>query len=335
MTRRAAAAAAIALAAAAPIFAGGAKPSARLALTPSFGAKFGEVGEYVYYNESEYGDDTLSRLDWEADPAVFAGIEADGGVGAFFGKISFSAALPTAYGEMRDSDWQNVAAQGAAGHQYKTNYSESPNSLEYDVSLGVRAGMEIAFGGALRPYARPFAEFGFSTFKFNAKGGKYWYGSRLQGKGSPVYAEWDDAANRTEGELSGKVISYKRNTFSAWLGVEGGITLPNEITLSAEVAVSPYIFAESIDTHWLKNAMFADQTGGAFRAFSGGLALSKRLSERVEIALRARAFRFLETRGKSYNKTVAAKSYKHDEYNDGGASEWSASLSLGVRLTVL
>ena len=300
-------------------------------IAPVGGIRSGQIDEYVFLNECAYDDDKLSELNWNFSSEYYAG----GRIGAKWSHVfldgEFSFGIPMKVGGMGDSDWLNADVKNAGDYQYKTNWSHHDNYLEGDFSFSVKCGFEVNVveNSRLSFSISPFIGFEYDKIKFSGENGYAWYGNSSGGYRLPFSDE-----DRTEYTFDGKVISYERRTFLSWLGVEGKIEFSKAIAFSAGFQLSPFVYAESIDTHWSKKTMYGDKTPGFFSAFRWHVSQSIFLGGRSYLNLSARWLYVGVLRGDSYSKSVSGSYYTKDESCDGGAGEFFFDISLGYEIRI-
>lgn len=300
-------------------------------IEPVGGIRSGQIDEYVFLKECAYDDDKLSELNWNFSSEYYAG----GRIGAKWNYIFFNGefifGFPMKVGSMCDSDWLNADAKNAGDYQYKTNWSHHDNYLEGDFSFSVKCGFEVNVfeNRYFKLCWRRFIGFEYDKIKFRGENGYAWYGNSSGDYRLPFSDE-----DRTEYTFDGKVISYERRTFLSWLGVEGKIEFSKAIAFSAGFQLSPFVYAESIDTHWSKKTMYGDKTPGFFSAFRWHASQSIFLGGRSYLNLSARWLCIGVLRGDSYSKSVSGSYYTKDETCDGGAGEFFFDISLSYEIRI-
>ncbi len=298
-------------------------------LEPMLGIKNGLVQEYVFQKNCPYSDDTLSRLDWDMKNIWYMGLKATGGWNRITTSAYFTVAIPNNSGSMEDSDWQNVTATGLNAYQYKTNYSESDNYLNYNYSFGIQGGYTfkpLSFLDLL-----PFIGLDYDCFKFTAKDGDYWYGNyNSTGK---YYYQYK-SSNSKSGSISGDVITYRRETYLTWVGLSGTFYLPNNFSILLEAKVAPYVYTWSEDNHLLRSINFVDICDDYFAAAKCGLGVSYKISKRNAISLNSSFLYIKEHRGSDYYKKENSATWKTSS-TEGGASQWNLDFSLSWKISIL
>ncbi len=319
---------------------------------PLFGLKNGIVDEYVFYKNSSYSDDKLSELNWDIKNEVYGGIKLNGSFKNIFLETSFTAAVPKSSGITKDSDWFNVDRANCEDYQYKTNYSETDNYIDYDIGAKVKAGYEfkVLQDKKVKLSLKPFAEFQYENFQFTTKDGTAWYGNYMTG----YYAAWNDEENNNVFKFSslakynGKSISYQRQNLIIWLGSDFKVELPKNFAVLAGFKISPYMYSESLDSHYLndtygtRTTYYLDVTPGFFSIFDANLAVEYALTKKQSIILGAEGFYMKTVRGDDYSilsKTKPTiknwKDVKRSALVDGGAAQKYINITFAYKYKFL
>ncbi|MBR0098887.1 MAG: omptin family outer membrane protease [Treponema sp.] len=289
-----------------------------LSVEPLFGMKWGQVNEYVFSKKSKFSYDKLSELNWEIKPEWYCGLNVQGGWNQFFIETGVKFGIPRKTGLMIDSDWQNIEKTVAGGgNTVKTNYSESDNYLDHDISLGVKGGYKFYVNENIT--INPSIAYEYQTIKFTANGGTGWYGKSKPGGGLYPY---DDITHQNVYNFSGKdVISYKREVSYLWLGSDFSFLAPysNTLIFNTGFFFAPYVYAVSFDYHLIKEIDYADLTTGFFGAFKWNLGAEYKINDRHSILLNANYFFMRVLRGDDYEKKSSESNYKKSNEADGGA----------------
>ena len=293
-------------------------------LSPFLGFKYGQIDEYVFMKECEYPDDKLSELNWEIKPELFAGIKVDGGLKNIFAEAEISAGLPKRTGLMYDSDWKNVKIPGTEGKQYKTNYSESDNYLEYDIDVGFKAGYSFDVLDWL--CFKPAVGFEYESIKFTGKNGNYWYGE--EGAYGYPYSDAHSSTGNWNGE---DVIEYQRFIYIAWLGTDARVKVNEGFEINTGFFFAPYVYALSFDRHFKTPYDYADLTQGFFAAYKWNLGGVFNLTKKSSISLSADCFYMPVLRGQSYGKEHEDVEYYNNSLCEGGAGALYCNITLSYR----
>ena len=302
-----------------------------LSVEPLFGMKWGQVDEYVFLKQSKQSSDKLSELNWEIKPELYYGLKIRGGWKGFFEESHFTAGIPMKSGQMLDSDWQNIQYTSAnGGNTSQTNYSESDNLLDHDISFGFKGGYEFQVKEIFK--IKPAVAFEYQNIKFTGKNGKAWYGSSKSGGG---YYAYDDTENQTVTDFTGKeVIKYQRVADYLWLGSDFAVKLPMGFSVNTGFFLAPYVYAISYDNHLMKGVDYADKTIGFFAAFKWNLGASYNINERHSVSLNASCFYMRVLRGDDYYKADTSTVYKKSSDSDGGAGTKYFDLTLSYRFKI-
>ena len=315
------------------------EPDFFLDVEPLFGLKNGLVDEYVFLKNSAYSSDKLSELNWDIKNQFFVGANFKAVYKCLFLKTGFKAglsAISSKSGLMKDSDWRNLEAEGAGNYQYKTNYSESDNHIDYDFSTFIEAGGRFKFfrGKNVRVNLCPFLGFEYQIFKFTATDGTAWYGNILS---EGYRAEWNDSSNRTIYNFSGDVISYKRQNFILWLGGNLQVELPWNFVLGAGIKVSPWLYSESVDTHWhpKKYKDFLDAVSGYFSMAGVNFFAEYKFTPKTSICLQSEWLYSRLLRGDNYEKSHSADIWEKSSSVEGGAAQKYLNFYISFRYRFL
>lgn len=300
-----------------------------LSVEPLFGMKYGQIDEYVFLKKSNFSNDKLSELNWEIRPEWYYGFNIHGGLKQFFVETGLKFGVSGETGQMMDSDWFNaqtssmpygVSSKKAAGHDYKTHYSEHDNNLDYDINFNIKGGYEFRifeiFG------IKPSLSYDYQNIKFTGRNGKGWYGLGRNREFYDLYeyyASYDDTANQYSQEFSGRVITYQRELSLFWLGSDFSVDLPLHFSVTAGFFFAPYVYAVSYDCHLTTNVDYADLTKGSFSAFKWNLGAEYKLNDRHSFSIIASWFRMNELRGENYEKKNSKSSFKKSSAVEGGA----------------
>lgn len=305
-----------------------------LSVEPLIGIKNGQVNEYVFLKEPIYDCDKLSELNWEIKNEFYSGLKLNGSYKNVFLEAGFTAGFPMKCGTMKDSDWLNnnisASVTETSGHDYKTNYSESDNYIDYDISASLKTGYSFKLPELKKISIKisPFFEFEYQLFKFTAKNGTAWYGNETDG----YYAAWNNEGKRSIKYFSGDVISYKRQNFIFWLGGSVAFNLPKDFSVGAGFKFSPFVYSESIDCHHLKGLYFLDIVSNFCSLFNYNFNTEYKIDSKKSICLNADYLYMKTLRGKSYSSD-SQKWSKDNELKDseGGADQHCFNISLSFK----
>lgn len=315
-----------------------------LSVEPLFGMKWGQVDEYVFTKKSNFSDDKLSELNWEIKPEWYCGVKFQSEWKSFFAETGLKIAVPGEAGKMMDSDWLNaqtsnmsggVSSEKAAGHDYKTCYSEHDNNLDYDVSFEIKGGYEFNIREIFK--IKPSVGFEYDNIKFTGYNGTGWYGygkDRNFYTNNRYYAAYDDEENQRVEKFSGRVITYKRISDYIWLGSDFSADFYGKFLLKAGFFFAPYVYAVSYDSHLERENYFADLTTGFFSAFKCNFGMEYKITGRHSILINANYFYMSVIRGDDYEKSSASTTYTLSSLCDGGAGAKYLDINLSYRFKI-
>ena len=255
--------------------------------------------------------------------------------------------IPKSSGITKDSDWVNIRIPNYSDWQFKTNYSESDNYIDFDIGAKVKAGysFKLLQDKKIKLALKPFAEFQYENFQFTTTDGTGWYGKAKEsiGKYDLCYS-CDDTNNRKVFTLSSlpnydeKSISYQRQNLIIWLGGDIEVSLPKNFTVFTGFKFSPYLYSESIDSHYLTSTCYLDVTPGFFSAFDCNLGVEYAFTKRQSITLGAEGFYMKTLRGDDYENDEGKKKWSKDGKSslaDGGAAQRYINITLSYKYKFL
>ena len=302
-----------------------------LAVEPLFGMKWGQIDEYVFLKDSDYSNDKLSELNWEIKPLFYLGVRVSGGWRGIEVSTSFTGAIPARTGITYDSDWQNIRYKNTGDYQYKTNYSESDNELDSNITWSINGGYTFAPVSFFS--IKPFVGFDYDHIAFTAYDGNYWYGASAS---NHLYAYDDtEAEHRETGTFSGKVLGYERQSYFVWLGLSMAFFFPYNLSCTLGAQVAPYLYTFSTDTHYLTNSTeYVDIVEGYFSAFKAFSSIRYACTNRFSVCINGEFFYMKILRGDDYTKTANASSYTLSTYVDGGAGASFFDLAVSCKFRI-
>lgn len=318
-----------------------------LSVEPMFGMKHGELIEQVLLKKTNYSSDKLSELEWEYKPELYGGAKVSGGWRFIFAEAFFSAGIPMKTGTTYDSDWKNLKYSGNDEYLYKTNYSESDNYLEHDISTGIKVGADLKVfkNDIVQVNVNPFLGFEYNNMSFTAKDGTAWYGNRMN---FFCYYAYDDENYSSKGKFKdnnanydGRDIEYTRQNLITWIGFNANANLPFNLSANLGFQVSPYIYTESLDNHVLTGDIYLDIADAAFSAFKWNAGASYKINQRNSVNLSANWFYLKTITGKTYGKNYSKyksdgnKFYSNEEQSTkGGAGQFHFDLALSWKFKI-
>ncbi|MBN1524757.1 MAG: omptin family outer membrane protease [Spirochaetales bacterium] len=282
-------------------------------LTVDTGMLFGEMQEYVYYDNYNDGNINymLSRLDWDIMPSVYAGLTASMriaprwymGFGAWFG-------FPMRSGYMEDRDWdlpnENPPFNGELGR-----ISTHDNFIEHTVFADINAGYGVIEEvGMILSLSLGFT---YRRFSFSGKNGSF--------------LDYDGVSPPSGTYPEMTVITYEQNWFIAYLGGEFMAALTDILSIRLCVTASPFMsFVFGRDRHITNNEEFHDYPQFGFRT-SGSAALQVDLLDSVLLSVNGIINYAPSLQGISFDGPIGSDSFIPSYGINGGASELTFGFS--------
>ncbi len=242
---------------------------------PYFSTRLGVQDEFVYTENSLGETKILSELNWEQKPIFFGGIKAECGIYGFNLAFKYQEALPLSCGTVFDSDWKNVvtnAAEYPVAEKWtldstvsssKTNYSKSECKLERYYNWILELNYTKEFKNQIG--IKLFAQFDYSYSSFVANGGTHWYGAYNSSEN--YYENYTTVKNASY--FSGKVLALERINYITWAGFSLSARF-SHFSFCTDFAICPYIYTDSLDSHFLTGNYFLDQMDSFFSGVKFG-----------------------------------------------------------------
>ncbi|MDR0475762.1 MAG: omptin family outer membrane protease [Treponema sp.] len=291
-------------------------------ISPRTGFMLGR-GEEIVYNQdwaSTGQNKYLSQLLWDFKPLVYIGVDLGFGPpwlnNGFTAGASFKYGLPLNTGIMEDRDWL------AAGDSYLTNYSRH-DAFSRGSPLDIFSGMgtftaELSLGYSWAFPAgfwiKAFGALSYLRFSWMSSNGYTQYGPNNHDD-YDKYDQWNPAWPKCR--VYGPAIAYTQNWVILSPGVELGIKLSGNLTLSVISAWTPLTYSFSKDEHFQRSMVFLDfpYLGLSIRE---ELALGYRINEKIELGLSAAFWNISGARGDSYISSFESHYLFYDGYVAGG-----------------
>lgn len=261
----------------------------------------GNLYEYVYINDNLSNETKLSELNWEIKNLINLGFSSSFSYKSFNVDLDCLFGIKNTFGKMYDSDWMNYDTPYLYyDSSLKTNLSISNTTISSNIIATIKSSYTF------KPWDNisliPYVAFTYNKINFKGNGANGWYGdSSHSTTGSPV--SWDSpyATYYPEGALGN--IEYLRNTFWLYLGAKTNFSYKQWI-FSFDVGISPFIYIESIDTHYSLFGNFGtyyyDKMSGFFSKLNFSISVSYQITDDSLISLGCEYFKQFEISGKSY-----------------------------------
>jgi len=201
------------------------------------GIKQGITNEFVYE-----GDKCISRLDWKDEIVPVLNITGMLKTHNIFLKLGMLSVVPVKSGVMEDFDYL------VTGSTKPSHYSQHDTFLDKDFRSKVECGYDFIF-----EYWHITPSVGFQYFnrKWTASNGFLQY---------PSTGLWTGDEFKTL--INGSVISYEQAVWFPFCTIEVGYDftfgIKGKIYIGLNGSIYPYIWANTNDTHFLRNVQFYD-----------------------------------------------------------------------------
>ncbi|MDR2521631.1 MAG: omptin family outer membrane protease [Spirochaetaceae bacterium] len=202
----------------------------------------GTTNEYVFM-----GGKTVSTLAWHEQALPAISVSGRLRVWHFFAGLALFSALPLAArsGVMEDFDYLLDDSDAVSHYSRHDLYTDRHGSMAFTL------GYTFAFRNF---QLEPSAGLAYFARKWSAQDGYLQYPPN--GSSEPWDADWPKTS------VSGTLISYEQVLYTVFAGVRGAYTIKNRVTLSVSARLYPYIWAEALDSHFIRGAQFLDTMQG-------------------------------------------------------------------------
>ncbi|MCR4822972.1 MAG: omptin family outer membrane protease [Treponema sp.] len=298
-----------------------------LSLEPSISYSKGVLNESIYHSTDT--SKKISLLEWEKE-LFFYGLKIDGSFKNLHLKAGFESSIPTASGEMRDSDWISTV-----NYDMKTTYSVGTNYADqnFNSSLALSYDFEVGQGFFISPEIQ--ANYLFDSF-YREKGAKGWYGHSDYSSDGKNHWWYEEEAqefpyvNTTTGKtrkLAG--IDYFRHTFYLWTGLTLAFRY-RRLYSALSFLVSPYTYFSAEDRHHSsgEDKVYHSIQEDCFTSYKAGLKIVYGLSRYFDLTLNASILFAREITGDLYYEWSKYK------FQPSGSSTKETCLSLGCRVKI-
>ena len=213
----------------------------KFSIEPFYGIRSGTLYEYAYSVLSDGSDYKLSQLEWHFRPAHLMG----GTITSDFGALEFSATVlglnHITNGVLYDWDYENYDGKAT---KFSEHRAEITGSVEASGNVAFRLEFDENFSVA------PFASINYNRMNWDAFDG---YTQYAQGKDY-----WNKDLPKNMIDPPSKVITYQNTMWYPSAGIQMRTSFYNFISLQAGFSAAPYIFANAVDYHWLRDIEFTD-----------------------------------------------------------------------------
>lgn len=284
-------------------------PNFRWNVTTDVGIKSSCVDEFVY----EDGE-RISLLEWGVPVMPYVGFGVEILLWNFILDAEHESAVPIKNGGMKDYDFL-TGASGVVSH-----FSSHDLYVDKDFSVDARLGWLIQGENWWRII--PFAGFAFQNRKYSAHDGYLQY---------PVAdgSVWSGTEEKTV--LSGTVISYEQAIWFPFVGIALTAQAGDKIELGTSAIFYPYVYAHTLDNHFLRQMQFYDTMSGGN---GGEVELWLKVSaERYDIGVKVSfSYEYIECEGDTSSAGIGISSgnFVRTENAGSGTKAENISFSIGM-----
>ena len=291
------------------------KEFVHFSVSPSFSFHYGNQDESVFVQTDSDENALLSYLEWNQMPLLFASASSELGIQNAYIQATFSIAFPSEAGLVLDSDWMNITSSDSSIRDLKTNYSESASVLDSEYYLKLQTGYRFPVADEF--FLEPFVGFDYNYSSFYARGGTAWYG------GTKAYND-ESAVVKV---FDGNVLRLQRNFLISWLGLRSQVCFKDKLRLSVAFAFSPFIYAQSLDSHLLRKMYYLDELSEFLSAVKIEGKAEYAFNPLHRIFLTISYEQSAEILGKTYSRSEDTNWKVSD--SSAGASFWNFRISAG------
>ena len=195
------------------------------------GLKNGRVDEIVYQDEK-----MISLLEWNVLLLPTINLKTNFTIKNFIFDCNCIFAIPTKLGNLKDYDFLSFETSGI------THFSRHDLIVDNDFSFNFDIGYN--FLEANKFYLSSFLGFSYGNRKYTARDG---------------YIEYTSKEN-----LIGIVISYEQEIWYPFIKFDFTFVPSDFIKLGFSASIFPYILANTLDSHFLRQVQFYDIMRGGF-----------------------------------------------------------------------
>lgn len=294
----------------------------------------GNVHEYVFDSRCKNTDNMLSRLDWDVQNISYIGLNASFSIFRYiYTDASFQYGFSKDSGNMQDYDWQNSTGGSVLWRldnpNQLTNYSIHQNNLDayYNFQCSLGGNIHLPFSIVLTP----FIAYEYEHISFTGSNGSGHY------KNQYINTKFDDFV------FSGKVISYKQESNSIFLGLNVFATLFSKIDILTNVQFSPALtFFTAKDNHYVKNqydgTVYIDKPEFAYKT-QAKLYINYNFNKHNSLGLNCHIQYVPVSKGRTYmgqidtNGNLNSDRWSYDSHVEGALSRFLWSIGINYTFT--
>lgn len=285
----------------------------KFSIEPFFGMKTGTLYEYALVRMSQTEDYKLSQLEWHINPAYLMG----GTICSDFGALEFSTTVyglnHITNGKMYDWDYENYDGKPT---KFSAHPAELTNSLEASGNVAFRFEFDEAFSLA------PFVNINYSHSSMTAHDGYYQYPT---GNGY-----WNE--NLPTHDMQGRAVTYTNTMLYPSAGLQVRTNIWNCFGIQAGFSATPWVYATSVDKHWLRDLAITDKMYGGF-GFFGDIKIDFSFKRYHTISFFASSETIQNVKGASTRNTIENAGTPVPN-GRGGTAKTNYSFGFSYKLTI-
>ncbi len=281
----------------------------KISISPQFSILDGSIGEYVYEEACTNTAHLESYLDWEVIKVPTFSLEVNAQIKEkFIFVIKPEFGLQKSIGNMQDYDWLNYFNFPQDDPTELTNYSIHDNFLKNYFNIAFNCGYKINLNK--HNSITPFLGFTYNTITMD---GSYGYSTYK------IY-NWE------KNYFNGKVISYKVQSSSLFLGIDYSLQAIPRTTILISCGASPFLsFIDCYDYHWINQqrnkslwgTVYFDDVNFSWQVI-GKIKVDFALTDRFKLCAGAQLFYAPIATGNDYSKFI-------DQNGNIASSKWSTA----------
>lgn len=191
-------------------------------------------------------DGLISKLDWGKPFVVKAGITLGVDIGSVIFNIIAKASIPNGIGVIKDCDYDNLKL---------IQYSQHENHIDKDFVFLSNIGYSHCFG----------------KFRFTSSIGVYYQNAKFSAWSGYLQERESETSSVSDGrkrQITGNGMSYEQQITIPFIKICLGYRLKKDIQVYACTGYSSCIYADCIDSHYIRKKQFYDMVRGGCAIFA-------------------------------------------------------------------
>jgi len=273
-----------------------------------------DIEEKVFENDNQ-----ISRLDWQNVQVPQIGLNFD----MRLKKVGFAGILktmiPIKSGILEDYDYLS------SSDKIITNYSKHDIYVDKDYELQLKIYLQNNLIEDTY-YLNPFIRLTYNNFKITARDGFLQY-PEVNG------SEWDGSEKKLY--LTGEIISYEQSIFLPNFGFKNILRFNNFYTLTISGSYSPFIFVDSLDSHYLRLIQFYDVMNDGFGGdIEAELIYTPKIKDNCFSMYLRSSYNFYKANGTTSSDIIGVKSGGFTKETNGGSGTSSKNFNFSFGIII-